>query len=78
MADNVRKSQRQNPYTFTGATENPPKNRKIACLCQRYQVCGKPKTNIDAIRNNGISFSNFWSNPTCTPTRASIITGKYG
>ena len=39
----------------------------------------KPNTtNIDIIRNNGISFSNFWSNPTCTPTRASIITGKYG
>ena len=39
----------------------------------------KPNTtNIDVIRNNGISFSNFWSNPTCTPTRASIITGKYG
>jgi arylsulfatase A-like enzyme len=39
----------------------------------------KPNTpNIDIIRNNGISFSNFWANPTCTPTRASIITGKYG
>jgi arylsulfatase B len=39
----------------------------------------KPNTpNIDAIRNNGISFSNFWTNSTCTPTRASIITGKYG
>jgi arylsulfatase B len=39
----------------------------------------KPNTpNIDAIRNNGISFDNFWTNPTCTPTRASIITGKYG
>jgi len=39
----------------------------------------KPNTpNIDAIRNNGISFTNFWTNPTCTPTRASIITGKYG
>ena len=39
----------------------------------------KPNTpNIDAIRNSGISFSNFWTNPTCTPTRASIITGKYG
>ena len=33
---------------------------------------------IDAIRNNGLSFSNFWVYPTCTPTRASIITGKYG
>jgi arylsulfatase B len=39
----------------------------------------KPNTpNIDAIRNNGLSFTNFWTNPTCTPTRASIISGKYG
>jgi arylsulfatase B len=39
----------------------------------------KPNTpNIDVIRNNGISFNNFWTNPSCTPTRASIITGKYG
>ena len=39
----------------------------------------KPNTpNIDAIRNTGICFSNFWTNPTCSPTRASIITGKYG
>lgn len=39
----------------------------------------KPNTpNIDALRNNGLSFTNFWTNPTCSPTRASIITGKYG
>lgn len=39
----------------------------------------KPYTpNIDAIRSSGISFENFWSYPTCTPTRSSIITGKYG
>ncbi len=39
----------------------------------------KPNTpNIDAIRNSGLSFNNFWANPTCSPTRASIITGKYG
>ena len=39
----------------------------------------KPNTpNIDAIRNSGLLFNNFWVNPTCTPTRASIITGKYG
>ena len=39
----------------------------------------KPNTpNIDAIRTNGVSFTNFWTNPTCTPTRAAIITGKYG
>lgn len=39
----------------------------------------KPNTpNIDAIRDNGITFNNLWVYPTCTPTRASIITGKYG
>lgn len=39
----------------------------------------KPTTpNIDAIRTSGLTFNNFWVNPTCTPTRASIITGKYG
>ena len=39
----------------------------------------KPSTpNINSIKNNGITFNNFWVYPTCTPTRASIITGKYG
>lgn len=39
----------------------------------------KPTTpNLDRIRNNGISFHNFWTYPSCSPTRASIITGKYG
>jgi len=28
--------------------------------------------------NTGIRFDNLWVNPTCSPTRASIITGKYG
>ena len=28
--------------------------------------------------NTGVRFNNLWSNPTCTPTRSSIITGKYG
>ncbi|MCK0148312.1 sulfatase-like hydrolase/transferase [Arenibacter sp. F26102] len=39
----------------------------------------KPHTpNIDAIRKNGLNFTNFWTYPTCSPTRASMITGKYG
>jgi arylsulfatase B len=39
----------------------------------------KPHTpHLDSIRNAGVSFSNFWVYPTCSPTRASIITGKYG
>ncbi|TNE47263.1 MAG: sulfatase [Bacteroidetes bacterium] len=39
----------------------------------------KPNTpNLDKIKDEGLVFSNLWVNPTCSPTRASIITGKYG
>jgi arylsulfatase B len=39
----------------------------------------KPNTpTLDSIRMSGLTFDNFWVYPTCSPTRASIITGKYG
>lgn len=39
----------------------------------------KPNTpHIDSIRNSGLTYNKFWAYPTCSPTRASIITGKYG
>lgn len=39
----------------------------------------KPFTpHIDEFKNTGLSFNNFWAYPTCSPTRSSIITGKYG
>ena len=39
----------------------------------------KPNTpNIDKFRLEGLQFNNLWVNPVCTPTRASIITGRYG
>ncbi|WP_298509853.1 sulfatase-like hydrolase/transferase [uncultured Kordia sp.] len=34
--------------------------------------------NLQNMINSGVRFSNLWSNPTCTPTRSSILTGKYG
>ena len=38
----------------------------------------KPKMpNIESLAKKGIRFTNFWAYPTCTPTRASIITGKH-
>lgn len=39
----------------------------------------KPNTpNLNDIKDAGLTFNNFWTYPTCSPTRASIITGKYG
>lgn len=32
--------------------------------------------NIDAIANDGVQYSNFHSTPTCSPSRAAILTGR--
>ncbi|WP_424003594.1 sulfatase-like hydrolase/transferase [Maribacter sp. IgM3_T14_3] len=34
--------------------------------------------NLNKLMIEGLTFSNVWSNPTCTPTRAAMITGKFG
>ena len=34
--------------------------------------------NLENLMDNGLTFDNVWSNPECAPTRASILTGKYG
>lgn len=33
---------------------------------------------LDRICNAGVRFENAWSSPMCTPTRGSILTGRYG
>jgi arylsulfatase A-like enzyme len=33
---------------------------------------------LDSLRNNGLTFDNAWVTPQCTPTRAAIMSGKYG
>ncbi len=48
--------------------------------CPNYDI-GAIKPNmphLQEIINNGITFDNFWAFPMCSPTRASILTGKYG
>lgn len=45
-----------------------------------YSV-GSTKPNMPNLQNmisKGVRFENLWSYPVCTPTRASILTGKYG
>lgn len=42
---------------------------------------GQTKPTMPTLQNfidNGVRFNNLWVNPTCTPTRGTILTGKYG
>jgi len=34
--------------------------------------------NLDMLRQNGITFMNTWATPSCSPTRAAIMSAKYG
>lgn len=36
-----------------------------------------PTPNIDALARNGVLFRNAWANPKCSPTRATIQTGRH-
>jgi arylsulfatase B len=38
-----------------------------------------PKTaTLGELASNGVSFTNMWAQPVCSPTRATILTGRYG
>jgi arylsulfatase A-like enzyme len=44
-----------------------------------YGAAEGPATpNLDALAARGVRFTRAWSRPVCTPTRASIQTGRYG
>jgi arylsulfatase A-like enzyme len=34
--------------------------------------------NLNAMASNGLLFNNAWAYPTCAPSRAALITGRYG
>jgi len=34
--------------------------------------------NLNALAERGMKFTNFWAQPMCSPTRATLITGRYG
>ncbi|MBX2848454.1 MAG: sulfatase-like hydrolase/transferase [Acidiferrobacterales bacterium] len=45
-----------------------------------YQVGDNPARtpNLDNLCHSGVRFDNFWSQPVCSPTRATLLTGQYG
>jgi len=34
--------------------------------------------NLQSLATNGLTFDNAWAYPKCSPTRAALLTGKYG
>jgi hypothetical protein len=48
--------------------------------CSQLPSCDFPNTpNIcDRLATNGVLFRNAWSNPSCSPTRSTGMTGRYG
>ncbi len=49
-------------------------------VCPGYsQGTNKPSLpNITALKNSGVTFSNVWAQALCSPTRATMLTGRYG
>ena len=37
-----------------------------------------PMPILQGLQANGVTFRNVWANPVCSPTRATLITGRYG
>src|SRR4051812_1939178 len=37
-----------------------------------------PTPNIDSLARSGVVFRHAYANPVCSPTRACLITGRYG
>jgi arylsulfatase A-like enzyme len=46
--------------------------------CYGEQVDAPPTPTLDALAARGVLFRNTYSQPVCSPTRAGILTGRYG
>ncbi|KAA3606742.1 MAG: sulfatase [Planctomycetota bacterium] len=46
--------------------------------CYHEGSAAPPTPTIDALAARGLLFRNAWSNPVCSPTRATMMTGRYG
>lgn len=51
-------------------------NESLSCFEIGKNTADTPT--LDQLCKEGVRFDNFWSQPICTPTRATLITGRYG
>jgi arylsulfatase A-like enzyme len=52
---------------------------QIGCYAKAYPSLPLPCTpNIDCLAARGVRFTNCWASPVCSPSRAQLMTGKYG
>lgn len=47
-------------------------------ICNSPQIDAIPTPKLDQLRADGVMFSRCYVNPTCSPTRAALLTGRYG
>ncbi|MDA1266484.1 MAG: sulfatase-like hydrolase/transferase [Planctomycetota bacterium] len=48
----------------------------VGCYGEGLRPANTPV--IDSLAQQGVLFRNAWANPSCSPTRATILTGRYG
>jgi arylsulfatase A-like enzyme len=83
LASSVRARQSASPPQLAPETNNvlvivgdDEGNDVIHCYGEHPQA--PPTPNIDALAARGVLFRNAYSQPVCSPTRATILTGRYG
>jgi len=75
------------PLTSVARAQSPPPNILLILgddvgvdFVQAYGEAPNPPCtpNLDALAAQGMLFRNAWTDPTCSPTRAEVLTGRYG
>ena len=51
-------------------------NETLSCYGLNNDAAKTPT--LDNLCANGMRFDSFWSQPVCSPTRATMLTGRYG
>jgi arylsulfatase A-like enzyme len=69
-----RESYRRNPPNIILIMADDLSAREIGC----YGADGNPTPVLDAMAAQGVQFRTCWATPLCSPSRAEIMTGRYG